>query len=513
MLHLGKIRPDRWSSQKGFRTAWVAASCALTMGCTVGPDFSPPAAPSAQSLTTQTPAPVDATSAVPEGGTQSFAPGADIAEQWWTLFRSQALDSLIRQALENSPDLKSADAALRAAMEGVQAQIGAYYPSITGGANASRNQNAGQLSPALSSPMLLFNLYQAQLGMSWSLDVWGLNRRQVEAARAEADAARYQLEQTYVALTSSVVLAAVQEASLRDQIETTRDLLSAARELLSIAERQYAQGAISGADVEAQRVLVAQVEQTLPPLEKTLQQQRDLLTALAGRLPADEVAQTFRLDGFTLPRELPLSLPSQIVEQRADIKFAEANMHAASAQIGVAIANMLPNFTITASNGVVATTAGALFSPGNSFWSIGGGVMQPIFDGGTLLHRTRAARAVFDQSTAQYEKTVLTAFQNIADVLHSVEADGRLLTTAEAAERAAEKSYAIARKQLELGQIGRSGLLTAQQAYLQTRLALSQARVTRLADTAALFQALGGGWWNRPRGVNASASAAPAPSP
>ena len=478
---------------------------ALTAACTVGPDFSPPAAPPPASLVKEPPPPILGPSATPQGDIQTLKSGADIPAEWWLLFKSPALDALIKQSLQNSPDLQSAEAALRVAMENVSAQIGAYYPTITGGLSASRNKNAVELSPTLSSPVLLFNLYQAQLGMSWSPDIWGLNRRQVEAARAQADAQQYQLQQAYVTLTSNLVAAAVQEASLRDQIAITQDMLLTARDVLSIAERQKALGQISGADVEVQKVLVAQIEQSLPSLQKQLAQQRDLLTALAGRFPADEIVQSFRLEDLTLPDELPLSLPARLVEQRADIKFAESNMHAASAEIGVSIANMLPNITISASDGTVATAASGLFGPNNGFWSVGAGLTQPIFEGGTLLHRSRAARAAYDQVSAQYRSVVISAFQNVADALHALQADGRSLTTATVAEQAAQRSYEIAKHQLELGQIGRSGLLAAQQASLQTRLALSQARAARLADTAALFQALGGGWWNR-----ASASDTPA---
>lgn len=478
-----------------FRTAAV---CVLVGGCTVGPNFVSPAAPPSSSLVTGQPFPIPGAAGSPQGDTQLLHVGADIPAEWWALFKSPALDMLVKRALQNSPDLQAAQAAMHVAMENVAAQIGGYYPSVTVGLNASRNKNAAELSPTLASSTLLFNLYQAQLGMSWSPDIWGLNRRQVEAARAQADGQRYQLQQVYVALTSNLVAAAIQEASLREQIAITQNMLSTARDVLSLAERQKGLGAISGADVEVQRVLVAQIEQSLPPLEKQLAQQRDLLRALAGDFPTGDIGQEFHLRDLTLPAELPLSVPARLVEQRADIKFAEANMQAANAEIGVAIANMLPNITINANDGTVATAAGGLFAPGNGFWSLGAGLAQPIFDGGTLLHRSRATRAAYQQAAAQYRGIVIAAFQNVADVLYALEADGKSLRTAMAAEQAAEKSYDIATRQLELGQIGRSGLLAVQQALLQARLTLSQARATRLADTAALFQALGGGWWNRP---------------
>ena len=487
---------DKRNSPNCLKRLRVVLLCGLTAACTVGPDYSPPASPPPASLVSEPPSPIVGQPGVAQGDPQSFRPDADISAEWWKLFRSPSLNTLITQALQKNPDLQSAQAALKVAMENVSAQIGAYYPAITAGLNVSRNKNAGELSPTLASSMLLFNLYQGQLGMSWSLDLWGLNRRQVEAARAEADAQNYQLRQTYVTLTSNLVAAAIQEAAIQDQIEITRDMRSTARDILSIAERQKALGAISGADVEVQKVLVAQIEQSLPTLEKQLAQQRDLLTALAGEYPANDLGQTFRLGDLSLPGELPLSLPAKLVEQRADIKFAESGMRAANAEVGVAIANMLPNITISATDGSVATAAGGFLAPGNGFWSVGAGLTQPIFEGGTLLHRSRAARAAYDQAAAQYRSVVLSAFQNVADVLHALQSDGASLKTALAAEEAAQKSYDIAKQQLELGEIGRSGLLTVQQALLQARLTLSQARATRLADTAALFQALGGGWWN-----------------
>ena len=467
------------------------------LGCTMGPDFKPPAPPAANAYTK---APLTQTSgdaSVMGGAPQAYAMDRDIPAEWWTLFRSPELDALVRASIAGNPNLVAAQASLNAAMENVKAQIGAYYPQISGGVAASRQGNSGVLSPTLASSTLLFNLYQAQIGASWTLDLWGANKRQVEALRAEAEAQHYQLEATYVALTANVVAAAVQEASLRDQIAVNRQMLAAEKQILVIEQRQKELGQIAGADLAAQEVIVAQTEEALPPLEKQLAQQRDLLTALAGRLPADEIPQSFALDKLTLPLELPVSLPAKLVEQRPDIKVAEANLHAASAEVGVAIANMLPNITLTASGGTVGTGLGQLFGPGAGFWSIGAGLTQPVFDGGQLLHKSRAAKETLNQVSAQYQAAVIAALQNVADALHAVQSDGDGLRTAAAAAAAAEKSFTIAQKQMELGQIDRLSLLNAQQAALQTRLALSQAEATRFADTAALFQALGGGWWNR----------------
>jgi NodT family efflux transporter outer membrane factor (OMF) lipoprotein len=475
---------------------FLLAVCFIVTGCTVGPDFKTPPPPVTSGYSKQPlNNPLESTTGA-GGNAQEFVSGQDIPAQWWSLFRSQPLDALIKRALNTNPDLQSAQAAVRVAMENVKAQIGGYYPTIGAGFNASRNKNAAQLSPVLASSTLLYNLYQAQLSVSWTPDIWGGNRRQVEALTAQADAQRYQLRAIHVALTSNIVAAAIQEAALREQIAATNAIIAGERRILEIEQRQKALGQIGGADVAAQQVVLAQAEQLLPTLQKQLAQQRDLLTALAGNLPADEIEETFSLYSLTLPDRLPLTLPSKLVEQRPDIRMAEENMHAAIAEIGVSVANMLPNITLSASDGTVATTFAQLFSPGNGFWNVGAGVVQPVFDGGALLHRSRAARAAYDQAAAQYRSTVITAFQNVADTLHAIQSDGEVLQTAVAAQTAAAKSLAIAQNQVSAGQIGRITLLNAEQAYQQTRIALIQAQANRFGDTAALFQALGGGWWN-----------------
>jgi len=476
--------------RKGMLFAVLISLC----GCTVGPDFKSPPAPAAETYLNTPLADTSGTPAVPGGGIQHFAAGQDIPGEWWSLFHSEQLDGLIRQALANNPDLAAAQAALKVAMENVKAQMGTYYPQVTAGLNASRSQNAGEIAPTLSSNTLLYNLYQAQLSVSWTPDIWGGNKRQVEALQAAADAQRFQLQAAYVALTANIVAAAIQEASLEAQIDATDQMIADEQKILTIEQRQQASGEIAGADVATQQVVLAQARQSLPPLQKQLAQQRDLLTALTGKLPAEEVRGNLDLSRLTLPGDLPVSLPSKLVEQRADIRAAEENVHMASAEVGVAVANQLPNITLSANGGAIATQLSQLFTPGNQFWSIGAGAAGTIFDGGTLSHRTQAARDTLDQVGAQYRSTVITAFQNVADALHAIQTDSDALTAAAAAQSAASRSLAIARKQLTLGQVSGVALLTAQQAESQTRLALVQAEANRFADTAALFQALGGGW-------------------
>ena len=479
------------------RAVAASALIALSQGCAVGPDFKPPAAPDVKAYTPE-PLADAASSKLASVEAQHFVEDMDIPAQWWTIFHSEALNALIEDSLKNNADLRAAQAALKVAQENYYAQEGVYYPSIAADFNPTRSKNAVQPSPTLSSYVPYFNLFTAQVSVSYALDVFGGNRRQVETLEAERDSQKYQLEATYLTLTSNVVAAAVLEASLRAQIAATEDIIKAEREALDIFRKRLALGDVAGADVAAQEAALAQAETNLPGLRQQLARQRHLLTALAGRLPSDEVSQIFDLKDLTLPLDIPVSLPSKLVEQRPDIKSAEEQLHAASAQVGVAIANMLPQITLSANIGTVATQANQLFMPGNGFWTLAGDFAQPIFQGGTLLHKTRAARANLEQTAAQYKSTVITAFQNVADSLRALQNDADQVAANVRAEQAAANSLAIARKQQELGDTSYLALLNAEQTYQQAVIVLIQARANRFADTAALFQALGGGWWNRP---------------
>jgi NodT family efflux transporter outer membrane factor (OMF) lipoprotein len=439
-----------------------------------------------------------AAAAVAGGEAQRFLQGSDISAQWWTLFRSPALNTLVERSLKANPNIQAAQAALRVALENVYAQQGAFFPTVDAGFNASRNKTSNSLAPVPANNTNIYSLYTGQLSLAYAPDLFGLNRRQVESLQGQAENQRFQLEATYVSLTANVVTAAIQEASLRAQIKATQDIIDVERQLLGLLRKQFELGAVAGLDTAAQEAALAQAEATLPPLQKQLDQQRTLLTALAGGFPSDEPAERFELATFQLPVELPVSLPSKLVEQRPDVRAAEALLQSASAQIGVAVANRLPNVTLSAAWGTSALSTGGLFGPGNGVWTLAGQLTAPIFDGFTLLHRERAARAAFDQSAAQYRSTVITAFQNVADTLRALQTDADAVRAQVAAERAARTSLDISRRQLELGQINYLSLLNAQQTYLQVVINLAQARAARYADTAALFQALGGGWWNRP---------------
>jgi NodT family efflux transporter outer membrane factor (OMF) lipoprotein len=477
----------------------VLACSVLIAGCAVGPDFRRPSPPAVDGYT---PEPLAAESVAAEtagGAAQRFVRELDVPGQWWTLYRSPALNSLVEQALKANPTIQSAQAALRVAEENYLASRGALFPSADASFSSTRQKTAPVLSSPLNAPEPIFNLHTAQLSVAYAPDVFGGTRRQVESAAALAESQRYELEATYVTLSTNVVVAAVQEAALRAQIAATEEIVKLETEQVALMQRQYELGAIAEANVIAQRVILAQAQATLAPLRKQLAQQRNLLTTLAGRLPSDEVAERFDFASLELPVELPVSLPSKLVEQRPDVRAAEAALHAASAQVGVAVANMLPQFTINANTGSAATEIASLFGSGSGFWLVGASVAQPLFHGGTLLHRKRAAEAAYEQAAAQYRGTVIGALQNVADALRALQFDAIALKAALDAKLLAEESLAIAQRQLELGDISYLGLLTAEQAYQQTVLALVQAQANRYADTAALFQALGGGWWNRTR--------------
>jgi NodT family efflux transporter outer membrane factor (OMF) lipoprotein len=353
------------------------------------------------------------------------------------------------------------------------------------------------VSPFTASGDLYYSLYTPQVSVSFVPDVFGLNRRTVESLKAQEQQARFALAATHITLSSNVAAAAIQEASLREQIAATQELISINTNMLQILRNQYAKGYVSRLDVAAQESQLAQVAATLPPLLKQVAQQRDLLAALSGGFPNQELTEKFELSSLQLPAELPLSLSSQLVEQRPDVRQAEENLHFASAQIGIAVANRLPSFPLSANAGSMALVLTSLFSPGTGFWDLGAAVTQPIFQGGTLLHRERAAKAAYVQANEQYRSTVLNAFQNVADTLNALQQDADALKSAAAAKDAAGITLDLAKKQYQSGYANYLALLTAEQTYQQAVILLAQAQASRYADSAALFQALGGGWWNR----------------
>jgi NodT family efflux transporter outer membrane factor (OMF) lipoprotein len=475
------------------RGAFALCCAASFLGACVGPDFHRPVPPAVDRYTAE-PLPQETASAdVATGAAQKFLLEQDVPRDWWTLFGSAELNELVSEALRASPDVQSAQAALRQALENTAAQRGSYFPAAQGAFDASRNLNAtGVLAPNLASGTPLYNLFTPQVTVSYVPDVFGANRRQVESLSAQAEAVRFRLDATYLTLTANVVTAVIQEAGFREQINATTQVIALEDESLAVLRRELELGAIAEADVYAQEAALAQLEATLPPLRRQLQITEDQLAVLTGRLPAQFKPVNLELAQLVLPADLPLGVPSQLVERRPDVRAAEAQLHAATAQVGVAIANFLPQFTITGNIGSSATALSDLFKAGTGFWTVGANATQTLFAGGTLLHRKRAADAALDQAGAVYKSAVLTAFQNVADALHALDTDADALHAAGRAESAAHRSLEVTRHQLELGSVSYLALLNAEQTYQQALITLTQARANRLADTAALFQALGG---------------------
>src|SRR5512139_3479085 len=485
--------------QKNRHTPLYAAAVALVLaGCAVGPDYRRPAPPEIDSYTAGALQAETANAPGIGGGTQRFLPGGEIPARWWELFRSGALDRWIREAIANNPTLNAAEATLRRAQEILRARSGELLPSADVNVSASRQKPSGASFGQPGPQVNPFTLYNASVDVSYTLDLFGKTRRELEALQAQVDYQRFQLEGAYLTLASNIATAALQEASLRGELQATREILATQEEQLAIIEKQFELGGIARTDVLAQRASLAQTRATVPPLEKRIAQTRHLLAVLAGRFPGDAAdLPEFDLEGFRLPEEIPVSLPSSLVRQRPDIRSAEEVLHAASATIGVATANLYPQITLSARYGAEASQIGDLFQPGTAVWGIGAGLLQPIFRGGALEAQRRAAVAGFDLAAAQYRETILQAFRDVADVLRALEFDAVTLKAQADAEAAAADTLEIAKKQVFFGATSQLSLLNAQRQYFLARILLVRVLSLRLADTAALFQALGGGWWNR----------------
>ncbi|HVV71436.1 MAG TPA: efflux transporter outer membrane subunit, partial [Verrucomicrobiae bacterium] len=421
----------------------------LMAGCSAGPNFTKPPAPPVSSYTA---GPLTNTSGItnlPGGETQRFIAGGDIPGDWWTLFHSKPLNDLIDLALSNNPSLKAAQAALLSAREQVLAQRGSYYPSVTGMFSASRQKTSQDISPTPNSGALYFSLYTPDLNISYVPDVFGLNRRTMESLKAQEAQVRFALAASHIALSANVASAAIQEAALRAQIEATRELIGISSNMLGTLQEQFAKGYAARLDVATQEAQLAQVEATLPALLKQLAQQRDLLAVLCGMFPSQDLNAKFKIADLQLPQDLPVSLPAQLVAQRPDVRQAEESLHDASAQIGIAVANRLPNITLSADVGAMALQADRMFSSGNGFWTLAGGLTQPIFQGGSLRHKERAARAAYTQAAEQYRSTVLTAFQNVADTLNALQHDAKSLEMAASARDSAKVALDLAQTQFK----------------------------------------------------------------
>ena len=469
----------------------IACICLLT-SCAVGPNYTRPRAalPTNYSSTSKT-----VSTQTTGGESQRFVANKVIPQQWWELFHSKPLNDLVMASLQHNPSVGVAQAALHGALENVYAQQGAFYPNVALAFIPAKQQTAKLLTSVLASNQYNYSLYTGQVFVSYTPDVFGGTRRQLESLVAQAQSQRFQLEATYLTLSSNVVNAAIQEAAVRAQIQAMHNMIASQRKIVDITRKQLQSGDVSEADIALQEAALAATESSLPALEKQLELQRNLINALIGRFPDDRLTPTFTLDSLQLPTDLPISLPSCLVEQRPDIRAAEEQMHAANALIGVAVSNRLPNVTIGFTNaGTAATSLSSLFQPNTLFWSLAGIITQPVFDAGTLLHKQRYAQAMYEQAAAQYRLTVINAFQNVSDTLKSIRLDAMALHVAKKAEQAALKGLNIARRQLASGDASTLLVLSNEQLYQQARFNLIQAQANRLSDTVALFQALGGGW-------------------
>lgn len=475
----------------------VALACFLT-ACAVGPNFKTPSAPRTSGYAPPGEIPAQlGSSAARDIQAQHLIGALDIQGAWWTLFHSPALNALIERALANSPTLEAATAALRQANETVAAERGSYYPSVSAAAGVQRQKEPGA---ALGEPQVtsvLYTLNTATLNISYTLDTFGGVRRKVESLGAQAEYEKFALEAAYLSLTANLVTTAITEASLRAQIAATEEIAESQRKQLDISQRRFTAGGASRADVLQQQAILQSTLAALPALRTQVAQQRNLLAAYAGSLPADFAAPEFNLDSLTLPIELPLSLPSKLVEQRPDVREFSALLHQATAEIGVATANMLPQITLSGSYGGEATRFSNVFSPASVIWNVAASATQPLFKGGQLLHQRRAAVASAQEAAANYRGTVITAFQNVSDTLHALKGDADTLEAQALAEDTAQESLHLVQVQYQSGAASYLQVLSAEQAYQSAAVALVKAKAQRFADTAALFQALGGGWWNR----------------
>ncbi len=484
---------------------------ALT-GCAVGPDYHRPNAPSVDRYTTQSLPAHTVSTEVGNGDAQRFLQGRDVPARWWTTFDNDELTRRVNIALANSPSVASAQAALRQAQETARAAGGGLFPSVDAGAGVTRQKPSALTSVGGPVGVGPFTLFNASVSVGYTLDLFGGVRRGIEAQLAQSDYQQAQLDSTYLTLAGNVVTASLQEASLREQLRAIEQIVGWQQKTLDIARTQQQLGATALSDTLAVRAQLATTQATLPPLRAQLASTRNQLATYLGTTPAQLAMAPLTLDSVRLPQDIPVSLPSQLVDQRPDIRAMSALLHAASAQVGVATAAMLPQIRLSGSGGSQALNRGDLFSAGTGVWSLGLNLTQPLFHGGELLHKKRAAQAGLDTAAADWQQTVLTAFQNVADSLQALQYDAQTLAAQAIAESAASQRLELARQQYQLGATGYLDLLDAERSYQQARINLIRARASRLSDTAALYTALGGGW-RKNVGMASPATTPAAPSP
>lgn len=467
----------------------------LASGCALGPDFSTPAAPKTERYTSEALPGATVSVAVPGGAAQQFLAGRALPDRWWTLFKSPKLDALVEQALAASPTVVSAQAALRVAQENYRVERSNLVPKANATFDASRQKIDTATFGNPGGGGVIYNLYNASVGVSYGLDLWGGTRRGIEAVRALAEFQQWQLEATYQTLIANVVTTAFREIEQRTLMVGQQLVIEQQEALLKITRARYDSGAIPRSELLSMEAQVATERAKLPGYRLAMTQAQNQLAVYLGKLPSEYVSAPFELDELTLPEELPMSLPSSLVRQRPDIRAAEATMHEASARVGIATANLLPQIALTAKFGTQASVIDQLFT--GNVWSIAGNITQPLFNAGELRAKRRAAFAELDQTAADYQQTVLDAFRNVADALRALETDAEYLQAQYSAADLSAQSLKLTESQYRLGSSSSLAVLDAQTRNTQARAGYIAARVARLSDTAALFQALGGGWATR----------------
>ena len=467
----------------------------------MGPGFKPPAGPTESKYATGLTA---ALPRVPGETAQRLVIGKKLTADWWTLFHSGPLDTVVKQALSDNPDLAAAQANLKAAQEIANAARGALYPQIDFAAGIQR-QRQNYAAFGLSLPPTTFNTFSIGPTVSYSVDPFGKNRHIIEQRTAQADVQRYQRDAAYLALTGNVVSDAVTIASLRAQIKAIADVLAEDKHTLALAQERERVGIVSDTDVAQAEAQLASDRMALPPLEQRISVVRHALSTLVGKTPAQWSPPSFSLDSLVLPAEVPVTLPSKLVHRRPDILAAEAELHAASAAVGVATAALYPDITLT--GGIEQIAAASLLSWPATVWNLGAGLAAPVFHGGALAAQQRAAKASYVAATDIYRRTVLHAFAQVADILDALRHDTALLADARQTRQAADRSLNLTRQNYAVGAVALLDLLNAERVRQHALLAEIRAEARRYLDTADLFLAMGGGWWEQPNLVAASVPA------
>jgi NodT family efflux transporter outer membrane factor (OMF) lipoprotein len=472
---------------------WICAvSLCFILGCAVGPNFERPKPPQIERYTT---GPTTTATIPANGKEQRFESGAKIVSDWWRLFNSSGLDAAVEETLENNQNLRAAQASLRQSQDLLRAGYGVFYPQVNAGFDASRQKTSSAATGGntLSS---IFNLFTLSATVNYALDVFGGERRAVESLGARVDFQHAEVMATYITLSGNVVNAMIARAAYQEQIKATEELIKLQQEQVRVTEVRAQAGTIPYVNVLSLQSQLASLEATLPPLRQKINQTEHLLATLAGRTPAEWVPQQVAWADLTLPAELPVTLPSQFVRQRPDILAAEAQLHSASAEIGVATAALFPSFTLNGAYGTGSNTSGNLFKTNSSFWALGANVSAPLFRGGTLWFGRQAALDAYQLSSANYRQTVLSAFAQVADTLRALEHDAELVHAQSQALNAAEDALRLIQANYQAGTANYVQVLIADGQYDQAKIGYLQAQAQRYQDTAALFVVLGGGWWN-----------------